>query len=248
MKNLPTWAKATIAVVISCLVILAVTLLVEPSEQSLLTRLMATPTPTVTATTPPTLTATVTPIPTATPSPTFTTTPIPPPVPTLPPTAVSNTSTPSQSAPSPPPTDIETSNIPTYTYKIINTYPHDPKAFSQGLIFADDIFYESTGLRGQSSLRKVDVESGQVLQYLQLPPELFGEGITIFGERLIQLTWQANVGLVFNKDSFELLQTFTYPTEGWGITHDGQQLIMSDGSATLYFWEPETLAEIGRLR
>ena len=135
-----------------------------------------------------------------------------------------------------------------YTYRILNTYPHDPKAFTQGLLPLDGIFYEGTGLYGHSSLRKVEPESGKVLQQISLAPTLFGEGITIFGDKLYQLTWKSKVGFVYNKDSFELLQEFHYPTEGWGITHDGQKLIMSDGSDTLYFWNPETLEEVGRVR
>ena len=107
--------------------------------------------------------------------------------------------------------------------------------------------YEGTGRRGESTLRRVELESGNVLQFVELPAKLFGEGVTIFGNKIIQLTWQSRLGFVYDKDSFEPQQVFNYPTEGWGITHDGQRLIMSDGSATLYFWEPETLEEIGRI-
>jgi glutamine cyclotransferase len=134
-----------------------------------------------------------------------------------------------------------------YTYRVINTYPHDRNAFAQGLIFSDGILYEGTGLYGRSSLRRVDLETGQVLQFLPLPPQFFGEGITLFGNQIIQLTWKANTGFVYDKDSFELEKSFGYPTEGWGITHDGERLIMSDGTANLYFWDPETFAEIGRV-
>jgi glutamine cyclotransferase len=114
-------------------------------------------------------------------------------------------------------------------------------------IYQDDIFYEGTGLVGQSTLRKVDPETGEVQQRYDLSPDFFGEGITIFGDKLYQLTWQSHVGFVYDKDSFELLQTFSYPTEGWGLTHDGERLIMSDGTANLYFWDPETLQEIDRV-
>jgi glutamine cyclotransferase len=137
--------------------------------------------------------------------------------------------------------------IPRYGYQVINTYPHDPTAFTQGLIYQDDIFYEGTGLVGQSTLRKVDPETGEVQQRYDLSHDFFGEGITIFGDKLYQLTWQSHVGFVYDKDSFELLQTFSYPTEGWGLTHDGERLIMSDGTANLYFWDPETLQEIDRV-
>jgi glutamine cyclotransferase len=134
-----------------------------------------------------------------------------------------------------------------YTYRVIHVYPHDPDAFTQGLIYEDGIFYEGTGLNGRSSLRKVEVETGNVLQRIDLPREYFGEGITIFGDRLFQLTWRSQIGFIYDKHSFEQLDTFFYPTEGWGITHDSRRLIMSDGSANLYFWDPETLTEIGRV-
>lgn len=137
--------------------------------------------------------------------------------------------------------------IPRYTYRVINAYPHDPNAFTQGLVYEDGIFYEGTGLRGQSSLRRVDVASGEVQQIISLDQQYFGEGIVTWENRIIQLTWQENTGFVYDKTSFERVQEFSYPTEGWGITHDGQKLIMSDGTATLYFWDPETLAEIGRV-
>jgi glutamine cyclotransferase len=134
-----------------------------------------------------------------------------------------------------------------YTYTIVNEFPHDRGAFTQGLVHMDGIFFEGTGRYGQSSLRKVDVESGEVLELLTLPPEVFGEGITVFDDRIIQLTWKARTGFEYDKDTFELLRTFSYPTEGWGITHDGERLIMSDGSANLYFWDPDTLEETGRV-
>jgi glutamine cyclotransferase len=136
---------------------------------------------------------------------------------------------------------------PIYTCRIVNTYPHDPEAFTQGLVFQDGILYESTGLLGRSSVRKVDVKTGSVLQIQKLPPQLFGEGIAVFGDRLVQLTWQSGVGLVYEKKSFRLLKEFTYPTEGWGLTHDGRRLIMSDGTATLRFLDPETFKELGSI-
>jgi glutamine cyclotransferase len=169
----------------------------------------------------------------------------------------------------------------------------------QGLIYVDDVLYESTGRYGASSLRKMDLVSGEVLQIIWLPQELYGEGMTILGDKVFQITWKNRVGLVYDKESFELLptdttindldpltlfvydydkesfellptattivqtlngyelvydkgsfellDTFSYLTEGWGITHDGSRLIMSDGTATLYFWDPETLTEIGRI-
>jgi glutamine cyclotransferase len=136
---------------------------------------------------------------------------------------------------------------PVVGYRIVNTYPHDPRAFTQGLVFADGVLYEGTGLRGQSSLKKVDLKTGNILQARQLPARFFGEGITIYGNRVIQLTWRARVGFVYDMQTFQLLDTFNYPTEGWGITHDGRSLIMSDGTSTLYFLDPQTFREVGRL-
>jgi len=134
-----------------------------------------------------------------------------------------------------------------YTYTIINIYPHDRSAFTQGLVFTDTILYEGTGLHGQSTLRKVDLATGDVLQTYQLPDQFFGEGITIFDDNLVQLTWQSHAGFVYDKESFALQREFTYPNEGWGITHDGQQLILSDGTANLYFLDPNTFKEINRV-
>lgn len=136
---------------------------------------------------------------------------------------------------------------PIYAYKIVMTYPHDRTAFTQGLIYQDGFLYESTGLYGHSSLRKVDLTTGTVLQEHSLPPQFFGEGLTIYGNKIIQLTWQSKLGFVYDQKSFVVQQTFSYPTEGWGITHDGKQLIMSDGSSTLYCLDPKTFKEIGRI-
>ncbi|MBN1244725.1 glutaminyl-peptide cyclotransferase [Candidatus Bathyarchaeota archaeon] len=134
-----------------------------------------------------------------------------------------------------------------YTYEVINVYPHDPNAFTQGLIMEEGVLYEGTGLRGSSTLRRVDLETGNVLQTNALSDEFFGEGITVFGDRIIQLTWQSQKGFVYDKHSFDLLQEFSYPTQGWGITTDGTQLIMSDGTANLYFLDPETFETIGQV-
>jgi glutamine cyclotransferase len=134
-----------------------------------------------------------------------------------------------------------------YTYRIVNTYPHDNTAFTQGLLFADGILYEGTGLHGRSTLRKVALETGDVLQRLELPRQFFGEGIAVMGNRVYQLTWRSRVGFVYDKESFALLRQFNYSTEGWGLTHDHRHLIMSDGSATLRFLDPETFAESHRV-
>jgi glutamine cyclotransferase len=138
-----------------------------------------------------------------------------------------------------------------YTYTIDNMYNHDDKAFTQGLIFNDGVLYEGTGLYGQSTLRRVELETGNVTQLYALPDEFFGEGITIFKDKIIQLTWKNNRGFVYNKQSFELIQEFEYPfeypTQGWGITYDGSNLIMSNGSSTLFFLDPETFTQVRQI-
>ncbi|MAT96041.1 MAG: glutamine cyclotransferase [Anaerolineaceae bacterium] len=171
-------------------------------------------------------------------------------VPTLTPTtAPTPTATPIPSCdPFTTPAATPPGSVPTYGFDIINTYPHDSDAFTQGLVFADGELYESTGInRTFSSLRRVDLASGEVLQMVNIAEEYFGEGLVLWQDRLIQLTWQERVAFVYDRDSFELLDTWQYETEGWGITHNGRCLIMSDGSDTLYFRDPETFAEVGRL-
>jgi glutamine cyclotransferase len=145
------------------------------------------------------------------------------------------------------PTVIADSAVPAYTYQVVNVFPHDPSAFTQGLVYQDGIFYEGTGLRGQSTLRKVDPTTGAVLQGIRLPDPYFGEGIAVVGDRLYQLTWQENTGFIYDKDSFELLDTWSYEGEGWGLATDGQRLIMSVGSSVLRFLDPATLQETGQV-
>lgn len=134
-----------------------------------------------------------------------------------------------------------------YGYQVLNVFPHDPTAFTQGLVYQDGIFYEGTGLRGQSTLRRVNPATGEVLQGVRLPDQYFGEGIAVLGDRLYQLTWQENTGFIYDKASFELLGTWNYAGEGWGLTTDGQRLIMSDGSHELRFLDPVTMQELGRV-
>ncbi len=134
-----------------------------------------------------------------------------------------------------------------YRYKVVKTYPHDRRYFTQGLVYEDGFVYEGTGLYGQSALYKRDLQTGKTVKTLRLPAEYFGEGITLFGDTLIQLTWQSKVGFVYKKDTFTLLREFKYPGEGWGLTHDGKRLILSDGTATLRFLDPNTCAETGRI-
>ncbi len=136
---------------------------------------------------------------------------------------------------------------PWYGYRVIRSTPHDRQAFTQGLFYADGCLYEGTGLHGRSSLRKVDLASGRVLKEIRLAPFYFGEGIAAFGDRIVQVTWQSRVGFVYDKKSFRLLQQFTYPHEGWGITHDGKRLIMSDGTSILHLLDPTDFHETATL-
>jgi glutamine cyclotransferase len=126
------------------------------------------------------------------------------------------------------------------TYEVVNVFPHDPEAFTQGLIFLDGFLYESTGLYGESTLRKVDLETGEVLQKVAINSEDFGEGMTDWEETLVQLTWRENRGYVYDRVDFTLQDQFNYETEGWGLTQDGETLVMSDGSSELYFLDPES--------
>jgi glutaminyl-peptide cyclotransferase len=133
-------------------------------------------------------------------------------------------------------------------YQIVHVYPHDSKAFTQGLIYVDGHLYESTGLNGRSSIRMEDVSSGRVLQHYDLPAEYFGEGLTAWGSHLVQLTWKSHTGFVYDRFSFSLLRTFHYEGEGWGLTHDDKQLIMSDGTSYLRFLDPKSFRETKRIQ
>ena len=137
---------------------------------------------------------------------------------------------------------------PVWGYKIIRTFPHDPKAYTQGLVFYQGSLYEGTGLQGKSSLRKIELETGSSITLASLPDSYFGEGITIFAGKLIQLTWQNRTGFVYGLRPFKLLNKFYYNTEGWGITQNGHRLIMSDGTDILYFLDPQSFQEENRIR
>ncbi len=137
---------------------------------------------------------------------------------------------------------------PTYGYKVVNTYPHKSDAFCQGLAFADGHLYEGTGMYGRSSLRQVDLKTGNVLKSVALSRNLFGEGIAVWGDRIVQLTWKSRIGFVYDRKTFKVLGRFTYSGEGWGITHDGKRLIVSDGSSTLRFLDPQTFQVVRRLQ
>lgn len=132
-------------------------------------------------------------------------------------------------------------------YTVVHTYPHDPKAFTQGLIFADGHLYESTGEYGQSSLRMVDLETGRVLQEQPVAKQYFAEGLAAWGSTLVQLTWQSHLAFVYDRFSFRLLKTLSYPWEGWGLTPDGKELILSDGTPELHFLDPATFHELRRV-
>jgi glutamine cyclotransferase len=132
-------------------------------------------------------------------------------------------------------------------YEVVGSYPHDPAAFLQGLLWHDGGFYESTGLEGHSTLRRVDFPSGRVVKSISLAPDIFAEGLALVGDHLIQLTWKAHRGFVYDRETFRLLREFSYETEGWGITYDGKDLIMSDGSDRLTYLDPATYQPTHRL-
>ena len=125
-----------------------------------------------------------------------------------------------------------------FGYQIVRSYPHDPDAFTQGLQYLDGYFYEGTGLNGRSSIRKVKIETGEVVQKRDLPQEHFGEGITVFGTELFELTWQSRVAFVYDRTTFAPKRRLAYTGEGWGLTHDGTNLIMSDGTDELRVLDP----------
>lgn len=136
---------------------------------------------------------------------------------------------------------------PVYGYKVVRTYVHDRTAFTQGLQYVDGYLYEGTGLNGRSSIRKVNLDTGEVVQSRQLGAEFFGEGIAVWKNSLFELTWRSEVAFVYDRATFEPRRTFRYSGEGWGLTHDGSSLIMSDGSDALRFLDPSTFAEQRRI-
>jgi len=138
---------------------------------------------------------------------------------------------------------------PVQGFRVVATFPHDTTSFTQGLVFADGELYESTGLQGESTLRRVDLTTGKTLQRLDVPAEYFAEGLALVGDELLQLTWQHQLGFVYDRKTFKQKRTFRYKTEGWGIAYDGaSRLVMSDGSDTLFFLDPKTLAVTKTLR
>lgn len=141
----------------------------------------------------------------------------------------------------------DASEVAVDNYTLTNTYPHDASAFTQGLQYVDDVLIEGTGLYGKSRLRYVRLTTGEVLQEISLNRVYFGEGVTVFEDRVYQLTWREQTAFVYDRETLERENAFDYPTEGWGLTHNGRCLIMSDGSSTLYFRDPDTFAELGQL-
>jgi glutamine cyclotransferase len=141
----------------------------------------------------------------------------------------------------------EAGAIPVFGYQIVNVYPHSSLAFTQGLVYDEGVLYEGTGLYGRSSLRRVDLETGRVLQQTHLDRTLFGEGVALWKDRIIQLTWQSGLGLVYGKENLTGICNFSYQTEGWGITSDNKSLIMSDGTDILHILDPESFAETGQI-
>lgn len=140
-----------------------------------------------------------------------------------------------------------TAATPLYGFKIVRSYPHDPAAFTEGLFYLDGYLYESTGEEGASGVRKTELKTGRLLQSRAIPPQYFGEGIAAWKDRLFELTWRDGVGFIYDLKTFNPVAKFTYPGEGWALTHDDHRLIMSDGTPELRFLDPETLKELGRI-
>jgi len=135
-----------------------------------------------------------------------------------------------------------------YTFEVVRQFPHDPRAFTQGFTYNDGFFYEGTGRTGQSSLRQVNPENGHMVRKVDLAPELFGEGITVLGNEVFQLTWLSHLGFVYDLRDFHLLRTFQYAGEGWGLTTDGHDLFMTDGSAEIRVLDASTFSEKRRIK
>jgi len=138
--------------------------------------------------------------------------------------------------------------LPVETVRVVASYPHDPNAFSQGLVITDGVLYEGTGTFGESSLRRVDLKTGKVEQHVPLNQEYFGEGITVVGDKIYQLTWKNRLGIVYDRETMTPASSFRYSGEGWGLTTDGKELILSDGTATLRFLSLETLDVVRRVQ
>ena len=139
-----------------------------------------------------------------------------------------------------PEASVTPQDVPTYSYKIKNSWPHDRRAYTQGLIFLDGMLWESTGQYGESSLRKVELKTGKVIKQISVPRSYFAEGMTVFRDKVFQLTWQEHKGFIYDPDTFQKQGEFNYTGEGWGLTHDDESLIMSDGTDKIRFLDPST--------
>jgi glutamine cyclotransferase len=137
---------------------------------------------------------------------------------------------------------------PEYGYQVVHVYPHDRNAFTQGLEYRAGFLYEGTGLEGRSMLRKVKLETGEVLQQIDIPRQFFGEGITVINQQILELTWKAQMGFIYDQQTFKRLRTFNYPGEGWGLTNDGTNVYMSDGTNQIRIWDPTTQSEKRRIK
>jgi glutamine cyclotransferase len=150
-----------------------------------------------------------------------------------------------------PPASPPDTSIISYTYEIAHTFPHDENAYTQGLVYVDSVLVEGTGwyrYYRASTLRRSEIETGDVLQIRNMPDTgFFGEGVAVWGDTIVQLTWKDSVAVMYDRESFDEIGRFRYPTQGWGLTHDGKRFIMSDGTATLYFRDRYSFAEIGRV-
>ena len=136
---------------------------------------------------------------------------------------------------------------PEYACRVVHTYPHDPEAFTEGLEFRGGFLYESTGLEGRSTLSKIKLETGQVLQRIELDPSIFGEGITVMNERITQLTYRTEIGYLYDQTTMRRMRTFHYRGEGWSLTNNGKEIYMDDGSSQIRVWDPVTLEEKRRI-
>jgi glutaminyl-peptide cyclotransferase len=132
-------------------------------------------------------------------------------------------------------------------YRVVHVYPHDRGAFTQGLEFRAGFLYEGTGLNGKSTLRKVKLETGEAVQQISIDSQYFGEGITVFNQQILELTWRSGIGFVYDQASFRRLRSFYYPPEGWGLANDGSVIYMSDGTPQIRVWDPVTLQERRRI-
>jgi glutamine cyclotransferase len=134
-----------------------------------------------------------------------------------------------------------------YSYKVVNTFPHNTESFTQGLFIENGILYESTGLNGKSAVKKIELKTGKVIKSRDMQDKFFGEGLTVVGNKIYQITWRSKTGFVYDKESLDIQRTFSYKTQGWGITYDGKYLIISDGSEILYFMDPKSFVVVGKL-